>query len=159
MVNVLFVCLGNICRSPTAHGVFREYVRNSCLEDVVIIDSAGTGDWHIGKSPDERATSAAKSKGYDLSDLRARQVTPEDFKNFDYILAMDESNLKNLRRMSPPNFSGELKLFLDFHPDKFIKEVPDPYYGENDGFVTVLTLIETASAELLKQIKNNYKLM
>jgi len=159
MINVLFVCLGNICRSPTAHGVFREYVRHSNLEDLIIIDSAGTGDWHIGKNPDKRATCAAKNKGYDLSDLRARQVTPEDFKNFDYILAMDQSNLKSLRRMSPPNFSGELKLFLDYHPDTSTKEVPDPYYGDDDGFVTMLTMIETASTELLSQIKNNYKLM
>ncbi|MGI1678106.1 MAG: low molecular weight phosphotyrosine protein phosphatase [Cellvibrionaceae bacterium] len=155
MVKVLFVCLGNICRSPTAHGIFRELVRKENLENVIIIDSAGTGDWHIGKSPDKRAIKAAKQNGYDISDLRARQVTSEDFQQYDYILAMDNSNLNNLRSISPLNYSGELKLILDYHPDQPLREVPDPYYGENDGFVTVLTLIENASANLLEQIKNN----
>ncbi|MGH1470108.1 MAG: low molecular weight protein-tyrosine-phosphatase [Cellvibrionaceae bacterium] len=169
MVNVLFVCLGNICRSPTAHGIFREHVRRAGLEEKITIDSAGTGDWHIGKGPDKRAVATAKKFTYDISDLRARQVTPEDFERFDYILAMDNSNLNNLRKMSPPHYAGELKLFLDFHTDQIsdqlqsesqnqnIREVPDPYYGEHDGFVTVLTLIENASINLLQHIKNDYK--
>lgn len=154
MVKVLFVCLGNICRSPTAHGVFRDQVDQAKLNHLITIDSAGTGDWHIGHQPDKRATAAACDQGYDISDLRARQVTPDDFDEFDVILAMDNSNLSNLEKMKPSSFTGQLKLFLDYLPDQPIREVPDPYYGGNDDFVMVLTLVEKASRELLEDLKN-----
>ncbi len=149
MPRVLFVCLGNICRSPTAHGVFASQVAAAGLSDSIGIDSAGTGGWHIGAAPDERATLTARSRGYDLSALRARQVAPEDFQRFELMLAMDDSNLQALRDMAPVSFTGHLGLFLDFHPDPPVREVPDPYYGGDDGFDHVLDLIEAASSGLL----------
>jgi protein-tyrosine phosphatase len=153
MPAVLFVCLGNICRSPTAHGVFVRQVADAGLSDTVDIDSAGTGAWHIGEPPDARATVAARGRGYDLSPLRARQVTPGDFERFDYILAMDRSNLMHLDSMRPGGYPGHLGLFLDFHPDAPVSEVPDPYYGGDAGFEEVLDLVETAGSALLSTIR------
>ena len=155
-LSVLFVCLGNICRSPTAHAVFRQIVIAQGLDSKIQVDSAGTGDWHLGRAPDARSTATAAERGYDLSDLRARLVTPSDFAHFDYIVAMDNSNLGNLQVMCPSGFSGELKLFLDYtvqelHSD--YTEVPDPYLGGADGFELVLDLIEDASLGLLERIK------
>ncbi|TXS93001.1 low molecular weight phosphotyrosine protein phosphatase [Parahaliea maris] len=150
-VNVLFVCLGNICRSPTAHGVFEQRVAQRGLQERIVVDSCGTGDWHIGHPPDRRAQAAALQRGYDLSHLRARQVEPADFSLFDYVLAMDESNLGDLRAMRPASFAGHLGLFLDF-ADTGLREVPDPYYGGDDGFDHVLDLIEAASDGLLTDI-------
>ncbi len=154
---VLFVCLGNICRSPTAEGVFRALVERRGLESTISIDSAGTGDWHIGRGADERAVSAALTRGYDLSPLRARQTLAEDFRQFDYILAMDESNLQHLKAMAPDDYAGHLGLFLDFSSQDFSngnshREVPDPYYGGDQGFELVLDLIEDASEGLLAHI-------
>jgi protein-tyrosine phosphatase len=149
---VLFVCLGNICRSPTAEGVFRERVKQRGLEDKITIDSAGTGDWHIGKPADQRAAQAALARGYDLSALRARQAAREDFSQFDYILGMDHSNLANLKALAPPDYSGYLGLFLDFAKASDHLEVPDPYYGGERGFQLVLDLIENASEGLLEHI-------
>lgn len=149
---VLFVCLGNICRSPTAEGVFRERVKQRNLDAAISIDSAGTGDWHIGRCADERAASTAFSRGYDLSDLRARQAVAEDFYNFDYILAMDEANLHDLQMMKPADYAGYLGLFLDFSEQQQYREVPDPYYGGEQGFELVLDLIEDASEGLLDHI-------
>lgn len=151
-VQVLFVCLGNICRSPTAHAVFEARVGQQGLAGRIVVDSCGTGDWHIGHPPDRRAQAEAARRGYDLSPLRARQVGREDFDRFDYILAMDRHNLHTLQAMSPPNFGGHLGLFLDFAPGAGEREVPDPYYGENDGFTHVLNLIEEASDGLLREI-------
>lgn len=151
-IRVLFVCLGNICRSPTAEGVFRSIVQARGLEHVISIDSAGTGDWHIGKCADTRATEAALKRGYDLSALRARQAEAEDFNNFDYVLAMDEDNLDNLRALAPADFAGHLGLFLEFATASSHREVPDPYYGEGQGFELVLDLIEDASEGLLNHI-------
>ena len=155
-LSVLFICLGNICRSPTAHAVFRQIVIAQGLDSKIQVDSAGTGDWHLGRAPDARSTATAAERGYDLSDLRARLVTPSDFAHFDYIVAMDNSNLGNLQVMCPSGFSGELKLFLDYtdkerHSDYI--EVPDPYLGGADGFELVLDLIEDASLGLLERIK------
>ena len=149
---VLFVCLGNICRSPTAHGVFESQVRANNLQYEVEVDSCGTGDWHVGKPPDSRATAAALQRGYDLSSLRARQFSVTDFDNFDYILAMDGQNLADLQRLQPANFAGHLGLFLDFAEGTDLVEVPDPYYGGADGFTGVLALVESASAGLLRAI-------
>ncbi len=152
MTKVLFVCLGNICRSPTADGIFRELVKREKLDQKIIVDSAGTGDWHIGKAPDSRTVAAAKKRGYDLSVLRARQVSAADFDEFDYLLAMDNSNLRDLQRLKPTHFTGHLGLFLEFGSDKSHREVPDPYYGGNDGFELVLDLVEEAAEGLLAHI-------
>lgn len=153
MTKVLFVCLGNICRSPTADGIFRELVNRAKLEQKIIVDSAGTGDWHIGKAPDSRTIAAAKKRGYDLSVLRARQVSAADFEEFDYVLAMDNANLRDLQRLKPTHFSGHLGLFLEFGSDKNYREVPDPYYGGDDGFELVLDLVEEAAEGLLMHIR------
>lgn len=153
-MNVLFVCLGNICRSPTAEGIFRHYVEQAGLSDKITIDSAGTADWHIGKSADPRTVAAAAKRGYDLSALRGRQAQPEDFAKFDLILAMDKSNLINLQAIQPAESSAELALYLarfGISPD----EVPDPYYGGEDGFELVLDMLEQASQALLDEIKAN----
>ena len=149
---VLFVCLGNICRSPTAHGVFAAMVQARGLEQLISIDSCGTGDWHIGHAPDRRAAAEAAQRGYDLSKLRARQVEPQDFVDFDYVLAMDKQNLADLTAMCPADFSGFLGLFLPFDQSASITEVPDPYYGGDEGFSEVLDMVEAAGKGLLEEI-------
>ncbi len=151
-VGVLFVCLGNICRSPTAHGVFQSQVAEQGLADAIEVDSCGTGGWHVGHAPDRRAAAAARNRGYDLDGLRARQVSASDFQRFDYILAMDQMNLADLEAMRPNAFDGPLGLFLDFAPGVRTVEVPDPYYGGEDGFSEVLDLVEAASNGLLEEI-------
>jgi len=151
-MRVLFVCLGNICRSPTAEGVFRHKLREAGLEDLIEVDSAGTGDWHVGKPPDSRTRRAAQLRGYDLSQLRGRQVSVADFTRFDLILAMDHSNLVHLQSLRPGNAATELDLFLRRHK-LALDEVPDPYYGGEDGFEQVLDLIEQASDALLIELK------
>lgn len=151
-VKVLFVCMGNICRSPSAEAVFRKHVRDAGLADRIVIDSAGTGDWHVGKGPDGRACQAAARRGYDLSELRARQVTCDDFHRFDMIFAMDHDNLERLQALRPAEFRGELDLLLRrFNLGE--DSVPDPYYGGGEGFEHVLDLIEQASAALLGEIR------
>lgn len=157
MTKVLFVCLGNICRSPTADGIFRHIVQREKLEHFISVDSAGTGDWHIGKKPDTRTIAAANKRGYDLSVLRARQVSAADFEEFDYILAMDNSNLRDLQQLKPKNYTGHLGLFLDFGTQKNHREVPDPYYGGADGFELVLDLVEEAAEGLLTHIREKAK--
>lgn len=151
-MKVLFVCLGNICRSPTAEGVFRHKVREAGLEDHIEIDSAGTGDWHVGKSPDARTRAAALRRGYDLSSLRARQVSVADFSRYDLVLAMDDANLRDLKRLRGSNGKAELDLFLRRY-ELEIDEVPDPYYGGEDGFEQVLDLVERACDGLLTEVK------
>ena len=157
MIKVLFVCLGNICRSPTAHGVFLRKLEQQktadgrALADLVLVDSAGTSDWHIGKPPDMRSQSAALKRQYDLSTLRARQVADEDFEEFDYILAMDQANLQNLQDRCPRPYRNKLALFLDFAEGPEL-EVPDPYFGGEEGFNQVLDLIEAASEGLIRQL-------
>ena len=156
-LSVLFVCLGNICRSPTAHAVFAESVRSARLESSIDVDSAGTGDWHIGHPPDRRAQEYAKRRNYDLSELRARQVVPADFGQFDYILAMDKQNLADLEVLRPQGSEARLSLFLDFLPSVGL-DVPDPYYGGDAGFDRVLDLVEQASAGLLEHIRTHHSL-
>jgi len=153
MVKVLFVCMGNICRSPTAHGVFRDLVRKEGLDGQVEIDSAGTHAYHVGNPPDQRARQTAYARGLDLSDLRARQVTPDDFAVYDYILAMDEENLALLEAQCPAEYRERVRLFLDFAPDQGVSEVPDPYYGGEKGFEYVFDLVDAASRGLLADIK------
>lgn len=151
MIKVLFVCLGNICRSPTAHGVLAKKIEDKKLGQHIYVDSAGTGDWHIGDLPDSRAIKAASQKGYDLSSLRARQVQDSDFLEFDYIVAMDGDNVRNLLSRCPEQFQHKIQLLLDYGRHN-IKHVPDPYYGKQDGFENVVELIETASDHLLLHI-------
>lgn len=152
-MQILFVCLGNICRSPTAHGVFERKLEWAGLDQRVSVESAGTGAWHLGKAPDPRAQAAARTRGYDLSHLRARQAEPSDFDRFDYILAMDQDNLTELQMMMPEDYDGHLGLFLDFSDYSQVREVPDPYYGEGGGFEQVLDLVEEASDGLLDEIQ------
>jgi len=144
--------MGNICRSPTAHGVLQQMVNAANLQQQILVDSAGTGAWHSGEAPDARATAAALERGYDLSGLRARAVTTQDFSRFDYVLAMDQQNLGHLESMAPAEYRGHLGLFLDFHSHPLLTEVPDPYYGGNAGFDQVLDLVEEASRGLLQDI-------
>ncbi|MDF3864124.1 low molecular weight phosphotyrosine protein phosphatase [Pseudomonas denitrificans (nom. rej.)] len=151
-MKVLFVCLGNICRSPTAEGVFRHKVREAGLEDRIEIDSAGTGDWHVGKAPDARTRAAALRRGYDLSSLRARQVSAIDFSRYDLVLAMDNANLRDLKHLCSSSGKAELDLFLRRY-ELEIDEVPDPYYGGEDGFEQVLDLVERACDGLLTEVK------
>lgn len=151
--SVLFVCLGNICRSPTAEGVFRAAAVKAGIGSLVRADSAGIGDWHIGLPPDKRAIQAARRRGYDLTAMRGRQVGAADFARFGWILAMDERNLRALTEMKPPDFAGHLGLLLDCAPEVGLREVPDPYYGGPEGFDRVLDLIEQGTAGLLARMK------
>jgi protein-tyrosine phosphatase len=153
---VLFVCLGNICRSPTAHGVFRNLLLKHGLQNKVRVDSAGTGNWHVGRPPDKRAIDAAVSQGYDISDLRARRVDIEDFQKFDYLLAMDWSNLNHLQTLCPEKLNPHIGLFLDYLGKGDGHEVPDPYYGGISGFADVLDMVEKASMGLLKSMRERY---
>lgn len=148
--------MGNICRSPTADGVFRQLLVDHGLADQIEVDSAGTGDWHVGKAPDLRAQAAASKRGYDLSVLRARTVHIDDFEQFDFILAMDESNLKDLLDMAPLSQHGKIRLLLEYAPHTGLTTVPDPYYDGDDGFEQVLDLVEQASAGLLEHIKGTF---
>lgn len=149
---VLFVCLGNICRSPTAEVVLRTRATRAGVNDRMEIASAGTGDWHAGEPPDRRAIAHAAKRGYDLSTLRARQVTVEDFDRFDWILAMDFTVLRELTLMQPASFTGRLGRFLDFAPHTGLRDVPDPYYGAAGHFERVLDLVEHASDGLLAHL-------
>ncbi|MFJ2981820.1 MULTISPECIES: low molecular weight protein-tyrosine-phosphatase [unclassified Pseudomonas] len=151
-MRVLFVCLGNICRSPTAEGVLRHQLQAAGLAEQVHVASAGTGDWHVGKAPDSRTCKAALARGYDLSQQRAQQVKASHFAGYDLILAMDESNLGHLRALRPHTAVGELDLFLRRY-GAAVDEVPDPYYGGTEGFEQVLDLIEAACRELVVEIK------
>jgi len=155
-LSVLFVCLGNICRSPTAHGVFAKLVEQAGYSDLIQVDSAGTGDWHLNHAPDRRTAQVAASKGYDLSELRARLVTSADFNQFDYIIAMDNANLEDLRAMQPQGYQGYLGLFLDFSEQSAVQEVPDPYYGGEDGFELVFGLVEDAAKGLLRHMQSSH---
>jgi len=151
-IKVLMVCLGNICRSPTVHAVFSKLVSDSGLSTVIEVDSAGTGDYHIGEKPDKRSRSAAKSRGYDLSGMRARQVQAGDFEKFDYILAMDDNNFSDLLARCPPELRYKVQMFMEFTDNNYMS-VPDPYYSGVDGFELVLNLAEEASQGLLEHIR------
>ena len=155
-VSVLFVCMGNICRSPTAEAVFRRRVEQAGLERDIHIDSAGTHDYHIGEAPDPRTRQAAMRRGYDMSQLRGRQVSRSDFHSFDYVLAMDNANLSILRRLRAEDADGHLGLFLDYATRHDASEVPDPYYGGGAGFEHVLDLVEDAAEGLLHHIRQHH---
>ncbi len=153
MIKVLFVCTGNICRSPSAEGVFRRMVRNAGLDGQIATDSAGTHDYHVGEAPDPRSVEAARARGIDIDDLRARQVRPRDFDEFDLILAMDRGHAALLNGMAPDHARDRIHLFMDFAPEAPKREVPDPYYGEGTHFNETLDLIEAASTGLLDAIR------
>lgn len=155
MVSVVFVCLGNICRSPMAEVVFRKKVAEANLEKHIQIDSAGTGDWHSGHAPDPRAQAALKARSMDGSHLRARLFGPDDLNQFDYVVVMDQSNFDNVTAMG--NGRADVSLLLDWEASD-VKEVPDPYYGGDDGFGYALDLIERASEGLLQHITQQAKL-
>ncbi len=157
MTRVLFVCTGNICRSPTAEGVFRGQVESAGLAESIEIDSAGTASWHVGKSPDSRSRETARRRGIDIDHLRGRQVDFGDFEYFDYILAMDQDNLHELRRVGPVEHHGKLRLLMEFAPDFGLAEVPDPYYGGDSGFDRVFDMIDAASRGLLEEIRNAWR--
>lgn len=156
MIKVLFVCMGNICRSPTAEGVFRQRVEQAGLQKQIMIDSAGTHSYHVGSKPDARAQEAAGRRSVDLSRLRARKVSAKDFVEFDYILAMDHDNLTDLLTDCPDEYHEKVKLFLDFAVNFPEKDVPDPYYGGRKGFEHVLDLVEDGAEGLLNHIKEKY---
>jgi protein-tyrosine phosphatase len=156
MARVLFVCMGNICRSPTAEAVFRELVRREAPQAGIEIDSAGTHDYHVGDPPDRRAIAAARRRGIDMSALRARLLLPEDFERFDLLLVMDERNRGDALARAPgaarapaPGAAERLRLLLDYAPGQAWREVPDPYYGSAADFERVLDLIEVAAQGLL----------
>ncbi len=152
MIKILFVCMGNICRSPSAEGFFVNALMQSELKDKVITDSAGTHGYHVGHSPDPRAIKTAADFGVDISALRARKVSESDFDEFDLIIAMDSSNVADLERIRPANAKAALQKMMDFHPAKQPPDVPDPYYGGMDGFTYMCELLESATRGLLDDI-------
>ena len=149
---ILLVCLGNICRSPTADGVLRAIAAREFPDVSVHVDSAGTAGYHSGQPPDRRTVAAARRRGYELAGLRARQVSPRDFENFDFVLAMDRDNLADLESMNRAASPVRVGLFLEFAPDCGNDEVPDPYYGGQEGFEQVLDLCEAGARGLLRSI-------
>ena len=152
MIRVLFVCMGNICRSPTAEGVFRKRISEHRLDGLVDVASAGTHAYHVGQAPDQRAQRAAASRGYDLSSLRARKVAANDFEYFDFVLAMDRENLESLRQACPAKHHDRLGLLMDYAKHFSEDEVPDPYYGSGRGFDRVLDMVEDATQGLLEMV-------
>lgn len=156
MTKVLFVCLGNICRSPTAEGVFRSLVESESLGEPILADSAGTHAYHSGEPPDPRAQAAAARRGIDLSRLRGRQAIAEDFHEFDYVVAMDRENYDYLHSICPPALKYKIRLFMEFAPDYPHDEVPDPYFGGVSGFDRVLDMIEDAAGGLLAEIRQRH---
>ncbi len=154
MFKVLFVCTGNICRSPTAEGVFRHMVAEAGLGGGISVDSAGTHDYHVGEPPDPRSCAAAATRGYRIDDLRARKFSPRDFHHFDLVLAMDRGHHRFLTRVMPVTRAERLRLFLDFAPNLGVQDVPDPYYGGPEGFVQVLDLIEAGARAVLASLRH-----
>ena len=152
-IKVLFVCMGNICRSPTAEGVFAKLLKEQNLEEYFVIDSAGTHAYHVGEPPDLRAQHAALERDIELTHLRARKVIMGDFEDFDFLLAMDDDNYVALMDACPEEYKDKISYFLDYAPHLDIREVPDPYYGGKYGFERVLDLAEAASVGFLSMLK------
>lgn len=155
MVNVLFVCLGNICRSPIAQGAFEDLLRREGLQNEVFVDSAGTGAWHVGEPPDARALESAGKRGLDLGGQRARRVTPEDCQNFEYVIVMDRDNYEAVSSLCRQP-GAEVRLLLEYAPGSDQDEVPDPYFGGPDGFEHVLDLVEEAAWDLLDDLRERH---
>lgn len=158
MIKVLFVCMGNICRSPSAEGVFRHKVIEAGLDDKIQIDSAGTHAYHVGNPPDPRSQEAATKRHFDLSAQRARKVEVEDFDEFDYVVAMDMNNQDDLQAICPAGLEDKIHLFLKFSNNSSKKEVPDPYYGGGNGFEIVLDLIEDAADGLIVHLQKHHSI-
>ena len=156
-VRVLFVCMGNICRSPTAHGVFQALVESENLGDAIDVDSAGTHSYHVGSPPDPRSQATALARGVDLSGLRARRFLSGDFLEFDYLLAMDNGNLADMNALRPADTARRAELMLRYSKRYDEREIPDPYYG-NDGFELVYDMVEDASRGLLRHIRKKHQL-
>lgn len=154
--SVLFVCMGNICRSPTAHAVFQRLVEQAGLAERIRIDSAGTHAYHVGNPPDERAMRAAMARRYRMDHLLARQVTAEDIAAYDYVLAMDLANLEILQALADETLRDKPQLFMNYAPDYGLEEVPDPYYGGTNGFEQVLDMVEAAAGNLLEDIRRRH---
>lgn len=157
-IKVLMVCMGNICRSPLAHGLFEELVEKEGLSDLIVVDSAGTHAYHVGEAPDPRSQQTARRHGIDLSHQRARRVAQPDFEEFDYILAMDRDNYSILVSSAPMEHHTKIRLFLEFAPEREEEEVPDPYYGGPDGFYRVYDMVEAAAIGLLREIRNRHQI-
>jgi protein-tyrosine phosphatase len=157
VVQLLFVCMGNICRSPMAEGLIREHIRERGWEAWLVVDSAGTHDFHLGRAPDPRARAAILRRGIDIGALRARQVAAADFEAFDYVLAMDRANYEMLQASCPPPLRHKIRLLLDFAPGVGENEIPDPYYGGTHGFDRVLDLVEFAAEELLADVERRFR--
>jgi len=154
MIKVLFVCTGNICRSPTGEGIFRHKIREAGLEDRIGTDSCGMGAWHVGESPDSRSAAAARKRGIEIGDLRARKIRAADYQEFDYLLAMDRGHYRDMLSQAPKGTEGKIRMFLEpVAKGAPAADVPDPYYGGADGFELVLDLIEEASDAWIKQLE------
>jgi len=153
MINILFVCMGNICRSPSAEGFFATALEKSAYKDLVSIDSAGTHSYHIGHAPDQRAVETAARFGVDIAHLRARKVSGADFHDYDFIIAMDRSNFEDLRDLQPAGSKAHVTMMMTYHPEQHPIEVPDPYYGGMDGFTYMCKLLESATAGLLNDVE------
>lgn len=153
MINILFVCMGNICRSPSAEGFFIHALQNSKVRDRVSTDSAGTHGYHVGHPPDSRAVSTALNFDVDIGQLRARKVSASDFNDYDLIIAMDRSNFEDLQVIQPADSKASLKMMMQYHPEARPDEVPDPYYGGMDGFTYMCNLLESATQGLLTEIE------
>lgn len=152
-MKILFVCTGNICRSPTAEAVFRRLVAEAGIEDNVEIESAGTHGYHVGEPPDSRTEAAAAARGYDMMGQTARQLEEDDFRYFDMILAMDRGHRTHLQRTAPPGTEQKIRMFMDFAPEAAARDVPDPYYGGPEGFDQVLDMIEAGARGLLGAVR------
>lgn len=158
-IGVLFVCLGNICRSPSAQGIFQHQVDKAGLTDYFIIDSCGTAAFNVGKSPDKRAIDATRHYGYNIEDQIARQISKEDYNKFDYIIAMDRKNMMSLTAWQPAGYSGEIELLMKYHPDSLGNtQIPDPYHDSPDKFFPIIETIEKAAAGLLEHIRNKHRI-
>jgi protein-tyrosine phosphatase len=153
MINILFVCMGNICRSPSAEGFFAHALKQSSYSEQISIDSAGTHGYHVGHGPDPRAVDTAGNFDVDIGHLRSRKVSTSDFHNYDLIVAMDRSNFEDLQRIQPQDSTAGLKMMMEYHPEGHPDEVPDPYYGGMDGFTYMCELLESATAGLLKDVE------
>lgn len=155
-VNVLMVCMGNICRSPLAHGLFEDLVEKEGLAELIVVDSAGTHAYHVGEEPDPRSQQTAMRHGVDISHQRARRFDSPDFESFDYILAMDRDNYSILISNAPEEHQHKIRMFLEFAENRSEQEVPDPYYGGPDGFDHVYDLVEAAAVGLLEHIRKTH---
>ena len=153
MINILFVCMGNICRSPSAEGFFTHALQDSEQKDLVSCDSAGTHSYHVGQAPDSRAIDAALDFGVDIARLRARRVSVSDFHDYDLIIAMDHSNLADLQAIQPSGSKASLKMMMSYHPQGDPDEFPDPYYGGLHGFTYMCELLKLATAGLLEEVE------